>query len=63
VPARWITGGAHLLAFRTDDGTEIEESIRTVRRNTLIWRTDHAFYRIETELPLEEAREIANTLP
>jgi hypothetical protein len=63
VPARWITGGAHLLAFRKDDGTEIEESIRTVRRNTLIWRTDHAFYRIETELPLEEAREIAKTLP
>jgi hypothetical protein len=63
VPARWITGGAHLLVFRTEDGTEIEESMRAVRRNTLIWRTEHAFYRIETELPLEDAREIANTLP
>jgi hypothetical protein len=63
VPARWISGAPHLIAFRTADGTEIEESIRTVRRSTLIWRTDHAFYRIETDLPLDDAREIANTLP
>ena len=63
VPARWITGGAHLLAFRTADGTEVEESIRTVRRSTLIWRTDHAFYRIETDLPREDAVRIANSLP
>jgi hypothetical protein len=63
VPARWISGGAHLLAFRAADGTEIEDSIRTVRRNTLIWRTARAFYRIETELRLEDARAIAETLP
>jgi hypothetical protein len=63
VSARWISGGPHLLAFRTADGTEIEESIRTVRRSTLIWRTEHAFYRIETNLPLDSAIAIANSLP
>ena len=63
VPARWISGGPHLIVFRTEDDTEIEDSIRTVRRNTLIWRTDHAFYRIETDLSFDDATDIARTLP
>jgi hypothetical protein len=63
VQARWITGAPHLLVFRTADGTDIEQSIRTVRRSTLIWRTGHAFYRIETDLPLDAATEIAASLP
>ena len=32
-------------------------------RSTLIWRTEHALYRMETDLPLDEARAIAETLP
>jgi hypothetical protein len=63
VPARWITGAPHLLALETADGVEIESSIRTVRRSTLIWRTGHAFYRIETDRSLDDAIKIANSLP
>ena len=36
---------------------------RTVSRDTLIWRTDFAFYRVETTLSLDEAIRIAETLP
>jgi hypothetical protein len=41
----------------------IPESFRQVDRSTLIWRTDAAFYRIETDLPMEDAIRIAETLP
>jgi len=34
-----------------------------VGRSTLIWRTEFALYRIETDLPLEQTVEIAETLP
>lgn len=63
VAARWISGGEHTVQFYDAAGRAIERSQRTVSRNTLIWRTEYAFYRIETELPRAEAVAIAETLP
>jgi hypothetical protein len=62
-PARWITGGSHLLTFTDATGEDIDESFRVVDRSTLIWRTDRAFYRLETTLSKEDAIQIANDLP
>lgn len=62
VPGTWITGGPHFVLYHdgTDDG---QGEPRTVERNTLIWRTDTALYRLETMLPLEAALDIAESLP
>ena len=63
VPARWISGGPHIVWFMLPDGRTLEESVRTVERNTLIFSTGRAFYRIETDLPRLDALRIAETLP
>lgn len=62
-PAYWMQGGPHLVTFYGDDGEPVTGSIRTVLRNTLLLRTDRLFYRIETELGLEQATTIAASLP
>jgi hypothetical protein len=62
-PATWISGGAHIVRFIDANGHEVAASVRTVGRNTLIWRTEAFFYRIETDLPEAEAIRIANSLP
>lgn len=62
-PARWLSGGGHIVTFVDRDGNEIAASQRTVDRNTLVWRTPYAFYRIETDLSLDEIVAIAKTLP
>ncbi len=62
-PAYWMEGGPHLVTFYGDDGEPVAGSVRTVLRNTLLIRTDHLFYRLETELGLEKAKEIAASFP
>jgi len=62
-PARWISGGNHLVRFVGPDGREVVGSQRTVERNTLIWRTEYALYRLETDLPEAEAIRLAESLP
>ena len=62
-PAVWISGGAHIVRFTDANGREAAASARTIDRNTLIWRSDAAFYRLETDLPLDDARRIAESLP
>ena len=62
-PARWISGGDHIVRYIGSDGREVIGSLRTVDRNTLIWRTPYAFYRLETDLSKEEAVSIAESLP
>jgi hypothetical protein len=59
--ARWLTG-EHLVYY-TLNGQFVEGSQRTVIRNTLVWRTPTAFYRLETSMRLDEALQIARTLP
>jgi hypothetical protein len=44
-------------------GVYHSESDRVVERNTLVWRTDTFFYRIETNMSLEDTLRIAETLP
>jgi hypothetical protein len=63
IPARWIIGGPHVLTFTDENGEDIDASFRVVERNTLIWRTDRAFYRIETTLDRDAAVDIAESLP
>lgn len=62
-PARWVTGSRYVLVVRDANGEEIDDSFRVVERSALIWRTDRAFYRIETELEKDEAIAIAESLP
>jgi hypothetical protein len=62
-PGRWLAKGPHTVRFVDGRGTEVPGSARVVERNTLIWRTPAAFYRIETDLALAEALRIAETLP
>ena len=61
-PAYWIEGGPHVALLYGDQGP-VPGSERTVTRDTLIWRTDFAFYRMETTLSQAEAIRIAETLP
>ncbi len=63
VPARWISGGPHIVWFMLPDGLFLKSSERTIERNTLIFSTDRAFYRIETDLSRLDASRIAETLP
>ena len=60
--AYWIEGGPHVAHLYGDNG-EIPGSERTVARDTLIWRTDFAFYRMETTLSQADAIRVAETLP
>lgn len=62
-PARWISGGNHIVRYIGSDGREVNGSQRTVDRNTLIWRTPYAFYRLETSLSKTDAIRIAESLP
>ncbi len=59
----WITGGSHVVAYISPSGEIVRGSERTVTKSTLIWRTPSLFYRLETDLSLEEAIRIAETLP
>ena len=59
----WLSGGEHFVRYFNPDGSVASGSSRIVYRSTLIWRTDAFFYRIETDLALEEALRIAETLP
>jgi hypothetical protein len=61
-PAYWIEGGPH-VAYLFDQQGELPGSERTVARDTLIWRTDFALYRMETTLSLADATRLAETLP
>jgi len=62
-PAYFIGGGTHIVAVFDEANREIPGSERTVARNTLIFSTDQALYRIETDLPRLDALRIAETLP
>jgi hypothetical protein len=63
VAATWLAGAPHFVSYILPGSLELRESIRTVDKNTLIWRTASAFYRMETDLSLDEALHIAEKLP
>jgi hypothetical protein len=62
-PAIWLSGGTHFVRYILPSGQAVRDSVRTVDKNTLIWRTSRCFYRLETELSLSEALSIAASLP
>ncbi len=61
-PAHWIEGGPHVVRLFDDRGV-FPGSERTVTRDTLIWRSDVAFYRMETTRTLDQALRLAESLP
>jgi hypothetical protein len=62
MPARWITGGPHFVAFVDATGQRIESSERTVDANTLIWNDGETFLRMETQVAFDDALRIAESL-
>lgn len=60
-PAYWVEG-EHLLSFYDQDGRLVQQSVRLVEGNTLIWSVDEITYRLETVLSLEEAVRMAESL-
>ncbi|MCK9487113.1 MAG: hypothetical protein M0R73_10535 [Dehalococcoidia bacterium] len=62
-PAWWVGRVDHLTSFHDAGGNEVLGSRRTVDRNALIWQGEATYYRIETELPLDQALAIAESLP
>ena len=63
LPARWVSGGPHVVAFVSNDGEWLDGTVRTVGDNTLIWRSGETLYRLETTLRLDDAVAIASALP
>jgi hypothetical protein len=59
-PALW-TEGPYLLQFRRD-GHTVTEVQRLVEGHVLIWAEGEITYRLESDLPLEEAVRIAESL-
>ena len=61
--AYWVESGPYSAAFYDADGHEVRGSRRTITSKVLIWRGAESYYRLETELSLEQALAIAETLP
>jgi hypothetical protein len=60
-PAVWLHG-LHVLQFYDGNGNPRYDTRRLVDGNVLIWTEGEITYRLETELPLEEAVRIAESL-
>jgi hypothetical protein len=63
LPGYWISGFARMVRFVDADGNEVPGTARVVTQNALVWATREMNYRIETDLPLEQALRIAESLP
>jgi hypothetical protein len=61
-PAHWVSGGPHFVGYVDAAGNRIESSERIVETSTLIWNNGDTFLRMETDLSLEEALRIAESL-
>jgi hypothetical protein len=59
--AYWVTG-EHWLIFYDSTGREQVGSSRFIGGNVLIWQRGDVTYRLETDLPLEEAVRIAESI-
>ena len=58
-PGYWISGGPHAFLYTDADG--VAREVR-VAEDTLVWQTGHTIVRIEGDLTLERAQEIAAML-
>lgn len=59
--ALWIAN-PHLFELHPDRGEDAPLLQRYVNMNVLLWEADDLTYRLETDLPLHEARRIAESL-
>ena len=59
--AYWVTG-SHFLEYFDAQGRAIFDSVRLVEGNVLIWTDEDLTYRLETDMPLEEAIRTAESL-
>jgi hypothetical protein len=57
----WISGAPHMFWYLAPDGSVISDSRRLVG-NTLAWERDGILYRIEGDIPLSEALDIARSM-
>ena len=60
-PGLWISGAPHIFWYLAPDGSFINESRRMVG-DTLAWERDGVLYRIEGDIMLERAMEIARSM-
>jgi hypothetical protein len=60
--ALWIADASHIVQFYGEQGRLHVESRRLVEGNTLVWQSGEVTYRLEGDLPLEEAIKIAESL-
>ena len=58
-PAYWITGGPHVFLYTDADGDAQE--VR-VAEDTLVWQRGDTIVRVEGDITLERAQEIAAML-
>jgi hypothetical protein len=57
-PGVWLEGGPHVVLFRDPSGAVLERRSR-LSGNVLLWERGGVTYRLEGEVPLERALEIA----
>lgn len=60
--ALWLTGAAHLVQVQDTSGRAYVDFTRIVKGKVLAWEANGVTYRIETELPLDEAIRIAESI-
>lgn len=58
----WLENATHPIRFRDPGGQERVELTRLVTGNVLAWEVGDLTYRLETNLPLEEAVKVARSL-
>jgi hypothetical protein len=62
--AYWVGHVPRTVRFVDESGVEAPGTARVVTQHALLWNApERGFYRIETDLPLEEALRIAESLP
>lgn len=60
--ALWIEAGGHIAQFYDAQGRLVIESRRSVDWGTLLWAEDGITYRLETDLSMEDAITVAQSL-
>jgi len=62
VHAYWIEGSPHALFFEIGQD-QVEQDTLRLATNTLLWERDGHVYRLEADVSLETAVEIARSIP
>ena len=61
-PGFWLGGADHLLTYLDPEGVPVQDTLR-LAGPTLLWERDGITFRLEGEITLERALEIARSLP